>query len=227
MCVFDLETTSPDPEDARIVTAFVGLTGGGSDGEVDTWLVNPGIDIPASATAVHGITTEHAREHGQDPATAVREILAALYAAWSTGLPVLAYNAPFDLTVVDRESRRHGGPGLAFVGPVVDPFVIDRAVDPYRKGSRTLGATCAHYRVTLDGAHDATADAFTAAGVARAICWRFPYVAAMTLPELHAAQVRWHAERQASFAAYLRRVGKPSDGVCGDWPLRVLGGVNV
>jgi DNA polymerase-3 subunit epsilon len=56
------------------------------------------------------------------------------------------------------------------------------------------------------------------------VAWRigckFPDVAALDLPELHAAQVAWHAERQADFAAYLRRISKPADDVNGEWPLR-------
>ncbi|MBM4595072.1 hypothetical protein GS454_18550 [Rhodococcus hoagii] len=69
MAAFDLETTGPIPTNARIVTAHLALI----DGKVTSgrnWLLNPQQGIPEGATAVHGITTEHAREHGQDYATA-------------------------------------------------------------------------------------------------------------------------------------------------------------
>jgi DNA polymerase-3 subunit epsilon len=216
----DTETTSADPEDARIVTACVAVVGGGQPTESRSWLVNPGVDIPEAATAVHGITTEHAREHGEGPAAALKAIVAALYSAWADGIPVVIFNAAFDLTVIDREIRRHGGPGIDITGPVIDPFVLDRAVDKYRKGRRTLTACCEHYGVKLDAAHDAAADAIAAARVAWAIAQKYPDLAAMRLPDLHTAQAEWHRERQADFAAYLRRVGKPADDVCGDWPIR-------
>lgn len=220
MVAFDLETTAPNPEDARVVTACVVHVGGGLPTETREWLVNPGVEIPEGATAVHGITTERARAEGVDPAVAVREIADAFTHAWLSGIPVVAFNAAYDLTVLDRELARHHDGALAVAGPVIDPYVIDREIDKYRRGSRTLTAQSAHYRVALDGAHDATADAVCAARIAWRIACVFPAVAAMSLPDLHAAQAKWHEARQADFAAYLRRVGKPADDVCGEWPLR-------
>jgi DNA polymerase-3 subunit epsilon len=153
--------------------------------------------------------------------------------AWDLGVPVVAFNAAYDLTVLDRELRRGGHGGLSEgvgyrglagnVGPVIDPYVIDREIDKYRKGKRTLTAMAEHYRVALDGAHDATADAVAAARVAWRIGTTYPAVAALSLPELHTAQAGWHAARQEDFAAYLRRQGKPADDVSGEWPLRLAG----
>jgi DNA polymerase-3 subunit epsilon len=220
MVAFDLETSAPSPEDARIVTACVVHVGGGLPTEAREWLVNPGVEIPEGATAVHGITTERARAEGVDPAVAVREITDALTDAWSSGLPVVAFNAAYDLTVLDREIARHHDTTFTVAGPVIDPYVIDREVDKYRKGSRTLTAQAEHYRVSLDGAHDATADAVCAARLVWRIGCMFPAVAGLSLPDLHAAQAGWHAARQADFAAYLKRVGKPADDVCGEWAMR-------
>lgn len=220
MVAFDLETTSPNPEDARIVTACVVHVGGGQPTLARELLVNPGVDIPEAASAVHGITTEKARAEGVAPAVAVAEIAVHLSDAWRAGLPVVAFNAAYDLTVLDRELARHQDTTLTVAGPVIDPYVIDREVDKYRKGSRTLTAQAKHYRVALDSAHDATADAMCAARVAWRIADTFPAVANMSLRDLHAAQAKWHAARQADFAAYLKRTGKPADDVCGEWPLR-------
>jgi DNA polymerase-3 subunit epsilon len=222
LCAFDLETTAPDPTEARIVTACIVYVGGGRPVQVREWLVDPGVEIPAGATAVHGITTEQARAAGMDAAGAVREIHDELAAAWAGGVPVVVFNAAYDLTVVACElDRNNDEEQFAVAGPVVDPFVIDREVDKYRKGKRTLGAMVEHYRVTLDGAHTAAGDALAAARVAWRIATLFPEVAALPLGELHRAQAVWHAERQADFAAYLKRTGKPTDDVSGDWPLRV------
>lgn len=227
MCVFDLETTSADPEAARIVTACVGLVGGGVEPSIRTWLADPGVDIPVEASAIHGVTTARAQAEGRPSVEVVAEIAFDLAEAWANGIPACAFNATYDLTVLDRELRRHGMPGMDGHGPIIDPFVLDRHVDPYRRGRRTLGATCDHYRIDLDGAHDATADAIAAGRVAWRIGSLHPEIAAMSLAELQIAQATWHAERQVSFAAYLRRVGKPADDVCGDWPLRAPSGVSV
>jgi DNA polymerase-3 subunit epsilon len=220
MCAFDLETTSPDPEEARIVTACVALVGGGEPTRATQWLVAPQVPIPSEATAIHGVTTEHAAEHGEPPHVAVPRIAAALTDAWSHGIPVVAFNASYDLTVLERELGRLGEPPLFGIGPVIDPYVMDREVDRYRKGSRTLTAAAAHYRVTLDAAHDATHDAVAAARVAWRIAVLHPQIAAMDLAVLHDRQAAWHATRQADFADYLRRQGKPADDVCGEWPIR-------
>ncbi|MGW4866231.1 hypothetical protein ACWEO6_33780, partial [Streptomyces sp. NPDC004291] len=53
---FDLETTGPEPESARIVSACLAYFAGGQLHK-RTWLLDPGCEIPAGATEVHGITT--------------------------------------------------------------------------------------------------------------------------------------------------------------------------
>jgi DNA polymerase-3 subunit epsilon len=229
IAVFDLETTGVDTNTARIVTASIAtLDPGGTDGEkmtfthdnIRTWLVNPGCDIPERATAIHGITTAHAAEHGAPPDVACREIEATLAACWRAGIPVCAYNATYDLTVLDRELRRHCGGGLVVSGPVIDPYVIDKAADKYRRGSRTLTATCAHYGVPLDAAHDATADAVAAGLVAFMIAARHEEIAKMRFPALHVAQAKWYRDQRADYAEYRRRIGKPISDVNEEWPLQ-------
>lgn len=221
---FDLETTGPAPETARIVTAAIVVRGSNREPETLSWLVNPGIEIPAEATAVHGVTTERARADGMDAAKAAEEISCKLAALVLDQLPLVIYNAPYDLTVLDREARRHSiapfGDVLAgCTGFVVDPLVLDKHADTYRKGSRTLAAACEHYRVTLDGAHDAGYDALAAMRVAWRIAVRYPSIAALTPAELHDLQVKAKAAQAASFQEHLRRQGKP-EVIDGSWPFK-------
>lgn len=219
MCVLDTETTGKNPCDARIVTACVAYVGGGLPTHTNTWLMDPGVEIPEEATTIHGITTETARTHGKQPRLVIPEIMFQLNAAWSNGWPVIAFNAAYDFTVLNRECNRHS---INFTepGPIIDPFVIDRHVDPYRTGSRTLTATCAHYNVRLDSAHDASADAIAAGRVAWAICRRYKEIAETPLQELNKMQTEWHAKRQEDFRAYLERSGKQADDVSCEWPYR-------
>ena len=215
ICAFDLETTGPDPATARIVTACVATVTGGEISS-QTWLLDPQMDIPAGATGVHGITTEHAREHGRDYATGYAEIRAALAQAWSAGQMVVAFNACFDLTLMNAEGLRLGLPPIE-PGLVVDPFVIDREMDKYRKGKRTLSAVSAHYGVPLENSHEAEADALAAALLVPALTTKYPQI---TVLDIVAEQTTWHAERQRDFAAYLSRQGKDATGVNGEWPVR-------
>lgn len=218
LLAFDTETTGPDPLDARIVTATTVVVNDGPPATTE-WLADPGIDIPAGATAVHGITTEHARANGRPAADVVIELDAMLNAAWLLGQPVLAYNACYDLTVLDGELQRHHGRRLVIAGPVIDPLVIDKAVDRYRKGKRTLTAACEHYRVTLTDAHTSAADALGAARVAWRICQRHREIAEMDPTELHELQVGWYRQQAEGLAAYFARQGK-TETVSTEWPLR-------
>lgn len=218
---FDLETSGVDVETDRIVTAAITDYGTPTD-STRTWLADPGIDIPAEATAVHGIPTEHAQAHGRPAADVAEEIAQALVAAMETGTPIVAMNGRFDFTILDRELRRYGLPTLEErlgrpVGPVIDPFVIDKQADKYRRGSRKLEALAAHYGVTLTDAHTAGADAVAALEVAVAIAERYPQLQ-VDADQLHAWQIKWAADQAADFQAYKRRTD-PTAVIDGAWPL--------
>jgi DNA polymerase-3 subunit epsilon len=211
MVAFDVETTGVDWESDRIVTAAVSVIPARGAGEPvhREWLLDPGVEIPEGAAEVHGITTEHAREHGQDAAAAIAEILGVLEEQLAAGAVLVAFNARFDLTMLDREARRHGLAPLSVPFHVVDPFVIDKHVDRYRRGKRTLGVLCELYEVSLgDDAHAADADALAAARLAWRIARRRPEIGAMPIEQLHACQVEWAATQAASLEEYFRRQGK-------------------
>lgn len=226
---FDLETTGTDPTEARIVTAAVIEVRGGEPLGRREWLADPGVEIPADAVAVHGITNERATSEGR-PADQVADAIAdVLTGYWRTGVPLVAYNANFDLTLLSAELRRHGLPSLRErlggldPAPVIDPYTIDRSVDRYRRGKRNLEAVCTEYGVALDAAHDASADALAAARLAGAIAERYPKVAGLGAVELHRRQIEWYAEWAADFQGFLRRKGEADAVVDGSWPVREVG----
>ncbi|MDH2391058.1 3'-5' exonuclease [Streptomyces sp. HNM0663] len=225
---FDLETTGTEPLEARIVTAAIVEVGPRGVAR-RTWLADPGVRIPPQASAIHGISSERAAAEGRPAREVADEIAEALTGCWRRGVPVVAYNAAFDLTLLSAELRRHGLPSLAErgyatagTGPVIDPYTIDRAVDRYRKGKRTLEAVCAEYGIRLDDAHEAGADALAAVRVARAIAGRHKAVAALTPAELHERQIHWYAQWASDFQRFLRRKGDAGAVVDPSWPLRAL-----
>ncbi len=221
--VFDLETTGIDVETARIVTAHVGLIDAtGASIAHGEWLADPGVEIPEQAAAVHGVSTEQARAEGRPAAEVVSEILEAVRAVFARGVPLVIYNAPYDLTLLDREARRHGLEPLDLsTGAVVDPLVIDKAVDKWRKGKRTLEAAAVFYEVVLDDAHNAGADAIAAGRVAQAMAKRYPDRLDIPATDLHSLQVGWCGEQAASFQEYMRRKD-PTFTTSGAWPVRPL-----
>lgn len=162
---FDLESDGKDPAEARIITAAVGFIKPGTETAMTTWMAKPERPIPDEAIGVHGITNEFAQEHGRDRKEVVREVvetlarLTALPHGWAK-VPVVAHNAIYDLTLLDREMRRLGigrltsGEGFSSEhGPlpqmpvtihldrrmigafyVIDTMVLDKELDTFRPG---------------------------------------------------------------------------------------------
>lgn len=219
--VFDLETTGVDVESDRVVTAYVGvLDAAGRQIAARTWLADPGVPIPEGATAVHGITTEHARAEGRPSPEVVTEVTAALRSLLEQNVPVVAYNAAYDFSLLAHEAARHGIFPLTDPSPVIDPLVIDKAYDRYRRGRRTLEVVAAHYAVVLEGAHEASADAIAAGRVAQALARRFALPA--TSAELHTSQIGWARSQAASLTEYFVSIGRldPEESIDGSWPVR-------
>lgn len=219
--VFDLETTGIDTATARIVTAHVGLIDEtGAVVERKDWIVDPGVPIPEGAAAVHGITDARAQRFGRPPGEVVPEILAAIRSLFARGFPLVVYNAPYDLTLLAAEAQRHRLWPLEVTAPVVDPFVLDKQLDRFRTGKRTLTAAAAVYGVNLTDAHDAGADAIAAGRLAQAIARRHAADLGLTSQQLHDAQVGWCADQADRFQTYMREKRDPTFTTSGAWPQR-------
>jgi len=219
LAVFDTETTGLSTRDDRIVTAFLGVVG--PDGELTesfSWLADPGVVIPPRATEVHGITTKMAQEQGRPAAEVVAEVLRELTRLLGAGIPLVVYNASYDLSLTNSEAKRYGLQPLDNPRPIIDPLVIDRALDTYRKGKRTLDVVSMHYGIINDNAHNAEGDAVTAGRVARAIAQKFPEETADVM-SLHDRQVDWAYQWAESFKRYLESQGRSARGLGGRWPL--------
>jgi DNA polymerase-3 subunit epsilon len=226
LAAFDTETTGVDVETDRIVSAAVVVQDAPAlRPRVTRWLVNPGVPVPEAATAVHGLTEEHLQRNGRWPAPVMYEVAERLAEQAARGRPLVVMNAPFDLTLLDRELRRHRASSLRrwFESSplcVLDPRVLDKHLDRYRKGRRTLADLCAHYEVELADAHDAAADALAALEVVRALGRRFAArLEHLTPAELHTLQTGWHAAQARGLQAWFARSGA-EETVDPSWPLR-------
>lgn len=235
---FDTESTAANPEVARLVSATVAHVVPGVETQIVEHLVAVEEEIPAQATEIHGITTEHAQANGKPLAEAAAAVAAHLTELMAAGVPIVGMNLSYDVTLLQRELYRCGltsmeERGLRHIAPLIDVFVIDKAIDKYRPGSRKLTSLCEFYGVRLDGAHDATFDALGAARVAYKMCKRamlaiddpaairalyadrpkqaphivraFQSLGRMSLDQLHAQQAIWYAEQSTHFAGYLRQ----------------------
>lgn len=228
LLAFDLETTGVDRyHDVPVSYALVVMRRGVLV-SYESAIVDPGREIPAAATAVHGITTERARTEGMPLVEAVGHVGSRLLEASRRGVAIVGMKLDYDLTMLDCCYRRAFGRGLCddgFCGPVLDALVLDRHFDRYRKGRRTLGDLCCEYGVVIERAHDAVADAKATLDVLSAMCRRYPELCTTSLTDLHSSQAGWHREWTVSFSAW--RAGKglpPLDEREGDWPIAFIDG---
>lgn len=223
---FDTETTGVDVRTDRIVTAAVVIRAGITGlAQVRTWLIDPGVEIPEAASAIHGVTTAHARAHGVAPAGALEEIAALLAAALNEQCPVVAYNACFDLTLLEYELARHGLATLSdrlgrAPAPAIDPLVLDRALDRYRPGKRRLADLAEYYGVVASGdLHAADVDVDATLDVLAALVRRFPELGELGVDALHDRQIRAHYRWASSFNDWLVANGFDREPADLAWPL--------
>ena len=149
----DLETTGVSPEHDRIVqVACVELLDGIRLGATACWLVNPGIPIPADASAVHGITDEMVKNSPEFPVI-VDDLLAFL-----SDSPIIAHNAKFDLSFLQESLRRLDRAALR--NEVIDTLPLLRRINGV--GRASLDAGCRMFGIDLarrKDRHDALIDA--------------------------------------------------------------------
>lgn len=225
IAVFDTETTGLNLREDRIVTASIQrmnslgeILPGGKD-----WVINPGISIPEIASKVHGYYDKDVAD-SPTAESSIPEILEAINACFAEGIPVLAYNAAYDFTILHYEAKRYGLHPVEF-GTVIDPLVIDKTIDRYRKGKRTLGAAAERYNVSLDNAHTAKDDAIAAGhvglGMLRFYLAQTPKVVPFpgSAQELHDMQVKWADDLETNYAKW-RQTDVPDYKPVFGWPVK-------
>ena len=219
---FDIESTGISPAEDRIVTFSIIF-----EGEVYEWMVDPGIEIPEGASNVHGVTTEMARADGLPPSEALPEIWESFknLSAWDDVM-LTAYNCPFDLTMLREELKRHGVidhdstevEELVSKMGIIDPLVVDKATNPYRRGSRKLVDVAEHHGFSLTNAHNSTADVEATMYLASMFMTKFTDKA--TPAQLMELQATAKAEQSASLSAYFKKQGREDWEVDGSWPIQ-------
>jgi len=149
VCVFDLETTGTNISRDRIVE--ISILRVEPDGK-KTWFtqrVNPGIPIPESASAIHGITDEDVKN---EPSFA--EIAAQVYELIRDAYLIGFNSNRFDLPMLVEELLRAG-----MEIDLKENKTIDVQVIFHKKEPRNLAAAYKFYTgKILENAHSAAAD---------------------------------------------------------------------
>jgi len=226
LIVFDTETSGVDYDTSRIVTFSIGLHRPSGQHTIESGVIDSGIDIPEGAAAVHGWTTERVRsyEATTTPEAGIRRMLSWMAIALKEELAVVAFNARFDMTLLARETERiNMNPDALHRVKVIDPLVLDKGLDRFRRGSRRLRAVCQHHKIDLDedAWHDAKADAIAAGNLTRVLLGKLAKTPeAQTLAGLHTMQSRWARDQAASLESHLHPSGKnPTAVVERIWPI--------
>lgn len=232
LCGFDSETTGVDVydvENTKIVSFSMILKDPlYTEPRIKEWLLNPEIEIPSGASDVHGITTEHAREFGMNYVQGIREIMEFFHWTVGEGIPLVAYNGAFDLTLLKNQAEYVGvesPEGFWDSVFMLDPLVMDRAVDQYRKGKRTLSIVASLHGYSLEDAHEATADVLATLHVAEALVPKYlkhherngrPI---NTKSDMMMAQKFNYMQSARSLEAYFRRTD-PNKTLNKSWPIQ-------
>lgn len=140
----DFETTGVDTEKDRIISAFLRAKQGDTVVYENSWIIDPGVEVPEGAAEVHGMDTAWVQEHGRkDVAEAISEIANALADYSRDGFVISGFNHAFDLAMLNSELERHHGEGLETSaefrdGRYIDPAIFSRVFDKYVKGGHQL-----------------------------------------------------------------------------------------
>jgi len=153
----DVETTGLESFRDRVIEIGVQLFSFDPEGaliEGESWssLINPGIAIPASATAIHGITDLEIS--GSPFFSEIRETLDSLLGS----RVAVAHNASFDIGFIDAEYRRIGL--TSPFGEAADSLLLLRQASPNML-SYSLGKAAIILGIERGVSHRALDDAKT------------------------------------------------------------------
>jgi DNA polymerase-3 subunit epsilon len=191
IAALDFETTGVDPFTCRPVS--VAFYCDDPEGEHALFqyseIVDCGVEVPETTSAIHGITTARVRAEGRPIAGALMAVRSRLVDCAASGVPLVIMNVRYDWSLLRAELERHGMRIPEGV-QLVDPIIIDQKFDKYRKGKRRLADLCRTYGLPpLDDAHDAMADARAAIAVTREMARK--YLSTVPLRDLAMLQAEW------------------------------------
>lgn len=159
--VVDLETTGLRPGSSQICEiGAVRVRGFELDDEFET-LVNPGMAMGPGVAALTGLTDRQLRG-APPPAVAVSRFL-----AWAGDAVLVAHNARFDLSFLDRETERLTGSRIA--SPVVDTVPLARRLLGGRVPRASLAQLSYFLGTSVQPCHRALPDAQATAEVLLAL----------------------------------------------------------
>jgi DNA polymerase III subunit epsilon len=206
--VIDTETTGLNFETDRVIEVCVAVFVRGQYIHGFDWIVNSGKESHPDAIATHGITNEQQFSEGRDPSEVFPWIHNMIGQMRAAKLPVMAFNAPFDFSMLRAEWNRIGISLQKEDLYVIDPLVVDRHyqvnVPVFTKPWMRLGHMAARYGVKPP-THRALEDAVTTGLVAVEQSFHYPALRHNSMSELMRKQHQWYLEWAGKFQAYAKK----------------------
>jgi DNA polymerase III subunit epsilon len=175
--VFDLETTGLSARSARICEIGAVRVSGLEPGDTFQTLVRTGLPLPAPIRAITGIRDEDLRR-GPAIGSAIRRFL-----AFAGDATLVAHNARFDVSFLDRQLERLTGRRLA--APALDTAALARRLLDGRISRVSLAALAQFYGTSVSPCHRALPDAQATAEILVRLIGEAQERGARTLADLH------------------------------------------
>jgi DNA polymerase-3 subunit epsilon len=148
--VFDLETTGLDAKNDEIIEiGAIRVNRDSTLHETFATLIKTGNGIPKTIQRLTGITPAMLDAEGEPLASALQE-----FRDFIGDLPVVSFNAEFDIGFLAAAGRKHG---IAFANNVSCALIMSRRAWPGRKSYR-LTDLAEDGKLSADGTHRALAD---------------------------------------------------------------------
>lgn len=194
ICFFDLETTGIDIVKDRIVEISILKIYPNGNKESKTWLVNPTIPIPSTASELHGITDEKV---ANEPT--FKEIAKQIYQMIKDA-DLAGYNSDrFDIPLLAEEMLRAGVDEFDFGNRVT----VDVQTIFHKMEQRTLSAAYKFYcGKELTDAHTAAADTYATYEILKAQLDRYEDVLENNVKKLSDFTYRKQIADFAGFIGY-------------------------
>ena len=202
---FDVETDGVDFDSSHILSW--GLK---SDKESTYEEIDWGIDIPEEITAINGFTKESLAGK-EDPATSIKKLYNLLVSYSREGYAINGFNINFDINMLYGNVKMVTGSVPGKFKNIVDPFVIDKEFNKYRKGKRNLSTLSEIYgiNVSADNLHNAMYDVELTHDLFQVM--HDQYLKSYDAKDLYANMKYWYEAQSKSLHEYFISKGQESN----------------
>lgn len=216
---FDTESTGLDLVNDRPIQVAVAVFLKGQVIWHFNWYSNTSRPSASEALAVHQIQDDWRQANGIHPREIMVQLMGMFNRCIEHNVPVIAFNAPFDFSMIIGEMRRFSLKLNTERLYVIDPLVIDRHYEKnvpiFTKPFMRLGQMAARYGVSAP-THNALDDAICAGYVATAQSIHHSAIRTGSPRELHARQTDWYMDFRGKIRAFAAK--KNIEFSTPDWP---------